>query len=67
MWETKLKTSTGREAFIIKNAIIELPSLSEQKYLASLMREVESKIVNEKNMLSKLEVQKAYLLSHLFI
>ena len=51
----------------IKNAIIELPSLSEQKYLASLMREVESKIVNEKNMLSKLEVQKAYLLSHLFI
>ena len=24
MWETKLKTSSGREAFIIKNAIIEL-------------------------------------------
>ena len=51
----------------IKNVTIEVPSLSKQNYLADLIRHIESKIKYEKDMLSKLSIQKAYILSNLFI
>ena len=51
----------------IKNATLLLPTIEEQNYLAHLMRGVEEKINIEKDMLSKLYSQKAYLLSNLFI
>lgn len=51
----------------IKNVTIEVPSLSEQNYLADLIRHIESKIKYENDMLSKLSIQKAYILSNLFI
>ena len=51
----------------IKNATLLLPTIEEQNYLAHIMRGVEEKINMEKDMLSKLYSQKAYLLSNLFI
>ena len=51
----------------IKNATLVLPTIEEQNYLAHIMRVVEEKINIEKDMLSKLYSQKAYLLSNLFI
>ena len=51
----------------IKNATLLLPTIDEQNHLACLMRSVEAKIIIEKDMLSKLHRQKAYLLSSLFI
>ena len=51
----------------IKNATLLLPTIEEQNYLAHIMRGVEEKINIEKDMLSKLYSQKAYLLSNLFI
>ena len=51
----------------IKNATLLLPTIEEQNYLAHIMRVVEEKINIEKDMLSKLYSQKAYLLSNLFI
>ena len=51
----------------IKNATLLLPTIEEQNYLAHLMRGVEEKINIEKDMLSKLYSQKAYLLYNLFI
>ena len=51
----------------IKNATLLLPPIEEQNYLAHIMRGVEEKINIEKDMLSKLYSQKAYLLSNLFI
>ena len=51
----------------IKKATILLPTIEEQNYLAYLMRGVEEKINIEKDMLSQLYRQKAYLLSSLFI
>ena len=51
----------------IKKAILLLPTIEEQNYLAYLMRGVEEKINIEKDMLSQLYRQKAYLLSSLFI
>ena len=51
----------------IKNATLLLPTIEEQNYLAHIMRGVEEKINIEKDMLSKLYNQKAYLLSNLFI
>ena len=51
----------------IKNATLLLPTIDEQNHLACLMRSVEAKIIIEKDMLSKLHSQKAYLLSSLFI
>ena len=51
----------------IKKATLLLPTIEEQNYLAYLMRDVEEKINIEKDMLSQLYRQKAYLLSSLFI
>ena len=51
----------------IKSATLLLPTIEEQNYLAHIMRGVEEKINIEKDMLSKLYSQKAYLLSNLFI
>lgn len=51
----------------IKNATLLLPTIEEQNYLARLMQSIEEKINVEKDMLSKLYNQKAYLLSNLFI
>ena len=51
----------------IKKATLLLPTIEEQNYLAYLMRGVEEKIDIEKDMLSQLYRQKAYLLSSLFI
>ena len=51
----------------IKNATLLLPTIEEQNYLAHIMRVMEEKINIEKDMLSKLYSQKAYLLSELFI
>lgn len=51
----------------IKNATLLLPTIEEQNYLAHIMRGVEEKISIEKDMLSKLYSQKAYLLPNLFI
>ena len=51
----------------IKKATLLLPTIEEQNYLAYLMRGVEKKINIEKDMLSQLYRQKAYLLSSLFI
>lgn len=51
----------------IKNATLLLPTIEEQNYLAHIMRGVEEKINIEKDMLSKLYSEKAYLLSNLFI
>ena len=51
----------------IKKATLLLPTIEEQNYLAYLMRGVEEKINIEKDMLSQLYRQKAYLLSSLFI
>ena len=51
----------------IKNAMLLLPAIEEQNYLAHLMKGMEEKIEIEKDMLSKFYRQKAYLLSKLFI
>ena len=51
----------------IKNVTLLLPSIEDQNYLAHLMRSIEAKINIEKDMLSELYRQKAYLLSNLFI
>ena len=51
----------------IKKAKLLLPTIEEQNYLAYLMRGVEEKFNIEKDMLSQLYRQKAYLLSNLFI
>lgn len=51
----------------IKKATLLLPTIEEQNYLAYLMRGVEEKVNIEKDMLSQLYRQKAYLLSNLFI
>ena len=51
----------------IKKATLFLPIIEEQNYLAYIMRGVEEKIDIEKDMLSQLYRQKAYLLSSLFI
>ena len=51
----------------IKKATLLLPTIEEQNYLAYLMRGVEEKIDIEKDMLSQLYRQKAYILSSLFI
>ena len=51
----------------IKKATLLLPTIEEQNFLAYLMRGVEEKINIEKDMLSQLYRQKAYLLSSLFI
>ena len=51
----------------IKNVTLLLPSIEDQNYLAHLMRSIEAKINIQKDMLSELYRQKAYLLSNLFI
>ena len=51
----------------IEKATLLLPTIEEQNYLAYLMRGVEEKINIEKDMLSQLYRQKAYLLSSLLI
>ena len=51
----------------IKNVTLLLPSIEDQNYLAHLMRSIEAKINLEKDMLTELYRQKAYLLSNLFI
>ena len=51
----------------IKNATLLLPTIEEQNRLAHLMQSIDEKIDVEKDMLSKLYNQKAYLLSNLFI
>ena len=51
----------------IKNLDIELPDINTQNKLVLLLQNMQYKIHTEKKMLSMLEIQKAYLLSNLFI